>query len=269
MGRKLKGDNTMTFRDLHFGEEPLLLPNAWDAGSARLIAHMGAKAIATTSAGVAWSHGYPDGDLLPVRMLTGTVAAIARVIDVPLSVDMEGGYSGDLDSVEETVTAVLASGAVGINLEDGTGTPDLLCAKIERARRAGERSGVSVFINARTDVYLAGVAPEERRVEETLSRGKRYREAGADGLFVPMVVRVEEIRTIAASAGVPLNVLAVPGLPELAELARLGVKRLSAGSGIARLVYSSGADAAAAFLHSGFLEPSGKAYAEINALMKP
>ena len=121
----------MTFRDLHYGPEPLLLPNAWDAGSARLIAHMGAKAIATTSAGVAWSYGYPDGDVLPVRLLTGTVAAIARVIDIPLTVDIEGGYSNDLNSVEETIKAVLDAGAVGINLEDGAGTPELLCAKIE------------------------------------------------------------------------------------------------------------------------------------------
>ena len=258
----------MTFRDLHYGPGPLLLPNAWDAGSARLIAHMGAKAIATTSAGVAWSHGYPDGDVLPVRLLTGTVAAIARVIDIPLTVDIEGGYSNDLDIVEETIKAVLDAGAVGINLEDGAGTPELLCAKIERARRAGERSGVTVFINARADVYLAGLAPEERRVEETLSRARKYRDAGADGLFVPAVVRAEDIRIIAASAGLPLNVLAVPGLPGLAELADLGVKRLSAGSGIARLVYSQGAETAAAFLRSGLLEPSAKTYAEINALMQ-
>lgn len=259
----------MTFRDLHFGLEPLLLPNAWDAGSARLIAHAGAKAIATTSAGVAWSLGYPDGDLLPVRLLTGAVTAIARVIDVPLSVDMEGGYSGDLDSVEEIVGALLAAGAAGINLEDGAGTPDLLCAKIERARRAGQRAGVDVFINARTDVYLAGLAPEERRVEETLSRAGKYREAGADGIFVPAVVRPEDIRIIASSAGLPLNVLAVPGLPGLTELTGLGVKRLSAGSGIARLVYSGASDAAAVFLHSGSLEQLGRTYAEINALMKP
>jgi 2-methylisocitrate lyase-like PEP mutase family enzyme len=172
------------FRRLH-SEGLLVLPNAWDAGSARLIESLGAKAIATTSAGVAWSHGYPDGDTLPLPLLRATVADIARAVRVPVSTDVEGGYSNDPAAVGETVAAVIEAGAVGINIEDGSGATDLLCAKIERAKNAAERLGVDLFVNARTDVYLRGLAAKERRVEETLARAERYRSAGADGIFVP------------------------------------------------------------------------------------
>ena len=172
------------FHRLH-REGLLVLPNAWDAGSARLIESLGAKAIATTSAGVAWSHGYPDGDTLPWPLLRATVADIARAVRVPVSADVEGGYSNDPAAVGETVAAVIEAGAVGINIEDGSGAPELLGAKIEQAKNAGERLGVKLFVNARTDVYLRGLATNERRVEETLARAERYRAAGADGIFVP------------------------------------------------------------------------------------
>src|SRR5262245_54553461 len=167
------------FHRLH-GEGLLVLANVWDAGSARLVESLGAKALATSSAALAWTHGYADGDLLPVRLLVGTVAAITRVTKLPLTVDVEGGYSGDPAAVGEAVAEVIDAGGVGINLEDGAGSPDLLCAKIERAKAAGERLGVDLFVNARTDVYLRGLEPADRRVDETLARAERYRAAGAD-----------------------------------------------------------------------------------------
>ncbi len=145
------------FRRLHDGEL-LILPNAWDAGSARLIESRGAKAIATTSAGLAWSRGYPDGDALPVEQLLSAVRAIARVIGVPLTIDVEGGYSNDPAAVAGLVAGILEAGAVGINIEDGSGSPALLCAKIAAARESAGRAGVELFINARTDVYLRGLA---------------------------------------------------------------------------------------------------------------
>ena len=127
------------FRRLHDGEL-LILPNAWDAGSARLIESRGAKAIATTSAGLAWSRGYPDGDALPVEELLSAVRAIARVIGVPLTIDVEGGYSNDPAAVARLVAEILEAGAVGINIEDGSGSPALRCAKIAAAREsAGAR----------------------------------------------------------------------------------------------------------------------------------
>jgi len=264
-----KAETATIFHRLHEGPEPLLLPNAWDAGSARLMESLGAKAIATTSAGVAWTHGYPDGDVLPVRMLVSTIVAIARAVRAPLTIDVEGGYSDGPAAVEETVARIVEAGAVGINIEDGGASPDLLCLKIERAKRAGQHFGIDLFVNARTDIYLRGLAPEGKRVAEVLSRVKLYRDAGASGLFVPGMRDPAEIRAVAADAGLPLNVMAWPGLPSAAELAQLGVRRLSAGSGVTQALWGKAATLAGDFLKSGKSEPLGEgamAYADINAL---
>ena len=256
---------------LHQGPDILLLANAWDGGSARLIESLGAKAVATTSAGVAWTHGYPDGDALPLRLLVSTVAAITRIVRVPLTVDMEGGYDETPAAVGEAVAAVIDAGGVGINIEDGSSPPDLLCAKIEQAKQAGTRLGVDLFINARTDVYLRGLVPEPTRVEETLARVTRYREAGASGIFVPGVVDPADIRKIASTAGLPLNVLAWSGLPPAAELARLGVRRLSAGSGITEAAWGRAAALATGFLRDGRSDPLSEGameYGDINGLFR-
>ena len=222
------------FRQLHIGEL-LILPNAWDAGSARLIESRGAKAIATTSAGLAWSSGYPDGDVLPTEQLLSAVRAIARVIDVPLTIDIEGGYSNDPAAVARLVVGVLEAGAVGINIEDGSGSPALLCAKIAAARESAGRAGVALFINARTDVYLRGLAGEGDAVAEVARRAERYRAAGCDGLFVPGLTDGSAIEAIATSIHpLPLNIMLMPGLPSKEELHARGVQRLSAGSAIAQ-----------------------------------
>lgn len=262
-------DAARVFRELH-QEGLLLLANAWDAGSAHLIESFGAKAIATTSAGVARSHGYRDGNLLPVPLLAATVAEIARVVNVPITADVEGGYSDDPIAVGDAVARVIEAGAVGINVEDGGGDPELLCAKIERAKGSGVRLGVDVFINARVDVYLRKLAPPERRLDETVARADRYRAAGADGIFVPAVTDAAEIRAIASAVRLPLNVLVWPGLPLASELQALGVRRLSAGSWIASAAFAQAASRAAAFLRTGDPGPlteGAEVYAEINALM--
>jgi 2-methylisocitrate lyase-like PEP mutase family enzyme len=249
----------------------LVLANAWDAGSARLFQSLGAKAIATTSAGVAWTHGYPDGDTLPLHLMLSSVSAIARVIDVPLSVDMESGFAREPAGVGEAVAEVIDAGGVGINIEDGDGPPDLLCAKIERAKDAGQRRGVEVFVNARADVYLRGLVPAAARETETIARGERYRQAGADGFFAPGVIAAGEIRAIADAVALPLNVLAQPGLPRAAELFLLGVRRLSSGSGLNQAAYGRARALAAAFLQDGASDPLREGcmpYAEINALMQ-
>jgi 2-methylisocitrate lyase-like PEP mutase family enzyme len=262
-------DAAATFRHLHRGPDVLLLANCWDAGSARLLESLGCRAVATTSAGVAWAHGYPDGDAVPVERLVATVGAIARVIGVPLTVDVEGGYSDDPATVGETIAAVVDAGAVGVNIEDGSGTPELLAAKIACAKEAAARRGVDLFVNARTDVYLRDLVPGSARVPETLARAARYRDAGADGLFVPKVVAPGDIREIASAAGLPLNVLAWPGLPPARELGALGVRRLSAGSAIAQNAWGRAAAVARAFLDRGRSEPlaeNAMPYPEINAL---
>jgi 2-methylisocitrate lyase-like PEP mutase family enzyme len=257
------------FRQLH-ASGLLILPNVWDAGTARLVEEAGARALATSSAAVAWSHGYPDGDVLPVALLAATVAEIRRVVQTPLSVDVEGGYSSDVASVGEAVARVVDEGAVGINIEDGTAPIELLCAKIESAKAAARRLGVDLFVNARTDVYLRGLVAADRRVAETLGRAERYRAAGADGIFVPGVTDPGEISTLAQGVRLPLNVLARAGLPDAAQLEALGVRRLSAGSGIASAVFGRIATLAKGFMETGASGPLAEGampYAEMNALL--
>jgi 2-methylisocitrate lyase-like PEP mutase family enzyme len=249
------------FRALQAPGEFLILANAWDAGSARLIEDCGAPAIATTSAGLAWSCGYPDGHALPTTRLAQAVEAIARVITVPLSVDSEGGYSDEPKQVAETIVTLARSGAVGINLEDGTGTADLMCAKIDAIKGALARAGLDLFINARIDVLLRKLSSPENAIAETVARAKRYAQAGCDGIFVPRISKPDEIKTVAAAvAPLALNVMAVPGLATAAELRALGARRLSAGGGVARAALSVTRRLAEMFLKEG---RSDDLYAEI------
>ena len=210
-----------------------------------------APAVATTSAGLAWSNGYPDGDALPVELLVASVRAIARVLTVPLTVDLEGGYSSDPAKVAETVAALLDAGVVGINLEDGSAPPDLLAAKIERVKERAARAGADVFVNARTDVYLRGLVAEPARVQESVARGTRYRSAGADGLFVPKAIVPADLAAIAASVALPLNVLAWPQLRRLRSSRRSACAGSRAAPALAQLAYGRAAAAAGPFLAEG------------------
>ncbi len=248
----------------------LILANAWDGGSARLIESLGAKAVATTSAGVAWAHGYADGSHLPPSLLLHSVADVVRAVRIPVSIDCEDGYSRDPATVGATIADVALAGAAGINIEDGPDAPDLLCAKLDAIRNACAKHGRDLFINARTDVYLRGLAPAGRRVDETLERAERYRAAGADGLFVPGLADAAEISAIAAGTRLPLNIMTRKGVPPATELAKLGVRRLSAGSAISESVFARIATLATAFLRDGQSEPllaDAMAYSSINALM--
>ena len=239
------------FHELHRPGHVLVLPNAWDAGSARLVESCGAEAIATSSAAVAWAHGYADGQAIPFQRVLDGVAAIARVVSIPVSADVEAGYSTDPAAVGEHIAAVVGAGAVGVNLEDGRESPDVTAAKIEAARAAAEHAGVRLYINARTDVYLKKLVPPERAVEETLARAARYRDAGASGLFVPRLSAQGEIRAIAAGTTLPLNVLMLPGLASIEELGAWGVRRVSAGTGVALAALAAARDAVAQVLSTG------------------
>jgi len=256
------------FRHLH-AQGLLRLANAWDAGTARLIEHLGAPAVATTSAGLAWAQGYPDGDALDVDALLHAVAGIARAIDVPLTVDVEGGYSDDPAAVADTVMRVVQAGAAGINLEDGARDPALLAAKIRTIRAACVVQGLDVFINARTDVYLRGLVADDVRVDETLARADLYRDAGADGLFVPGLVDADAIRTLAARCGLPLNVMLRPQLRDLAALEALGVRRISTGSALAESMYGRLATQVSTFLkddETSLPDTHAMGYGAINGL---
>lgn len=256
------------FRALHQGPRVLLLANVWDAGTARLVHLLGAPAIATTSAGMAWSHGFPDGDALPVDVLLAAVRAIARVVDVPLSVDIERGYSDDPATVARTVAAVIDAGAVGINIEDGLSDSSLLARKIERIRREAAHASIDVFINARTDVFLRGLVSTETRVAETVTRAARYRDAGADGLFVPGLTEPADIRAVASWTSLPLNLLTRPGLAAAAALAELGVRRLSSGSVLSQSMWGRTRSMVEQFLDTGDGSPlhdGATTHAHVNA----
>ena len=250
----------------------LILTNVADAAGARLVEQLGSQAVATSSAAVAWAHGYQDGNTLPLERLVSTVESIARVIRVPLTVDIEAGYSDDLTRVAEVVDAVVAAGAVGINIEDGASSPQVLVRKIEVARQVAERRGVKLFINARTDVYLKGLVPAEERVAETLRRAALYQAAGADGLFAAGATAEYEIAAICQGTSLPVNVLGLAHLPAPDVLQGLGVRRLSAGSSIAEFLYGAMAGLAKSFLETGKLDSRDLrafSYGEVNALLGP
>jgi 2-methylisocitrate lyase-like PEP mutase family enzyme len=258
------------FRALH-ESGLLILPNAWDAGSARIVEDAGAKAIATSSAAVAWSHGYPDGEAVPPEAVLATVREVARVVGVPVSADVEAGYAPDAATAGSFAARVVDAGAVGVNVEDGTGSPDLLAAKIGRMKAAAAKAGSELWINARIDVYLRRLAEGEAAYEETATRARRYREAGADSIFVPGAVDEALIARLVRDVVLPLNVLAWPGLPPASRLKELGVRRLSAGSGIAKVVLNRVHAMARAFLADGSSTPFDEGAlgnAQINGLMR-
>ncbi len=254
------------FRDLH-RTGLLILPNAWDGGSAALMRAKGARAIATTSAGVAWALGWPDGDALPVDRVVQVTRDVVRAAQgLPVSIDFEGGYSDDPAAVAAQAKRLVEAGAAGINIEDGGGSPDLLAAKIAAIRAA---AGPDLFINARCDVWLRGLA-KDAPVAEAERRGAIYAAAGADGLFTPGLTDAADIAAMVARTTLPLNLLAFPGLPDAETLEGLGVRRLSAGSGIVGATWGRAAALAEAFLADGRSEPLGEGalgWAEVNALM--
>lgn len=244
-------DRVEAFRALHARGELLVLPNAWDAGSAALIESCGARAIATSSAAVAWGHGYPDGEQMPTEALYDEVSEILRVISVPLSVDVESGFSRDPKQVASLALELVELGAAGINLEDGTEPPELLAAKIEAVKTAVKRVNCDLFVNARTDVLLRQLVPANDALPEVLARAQRYARAGADGLFVPLLAEPDSIRKVAGATDLPLNVLAIPSLAPVAQLRAFGVRRLSAGSGVAQVAFAAAQAAVERFLVDG------------------
>jgi 2-methylisocitrate lyase-like PEP mutase family enzyme len=246
------------FRQLHT-KRPLVLPNAWDAATARVIELAGAAAIATSSAAVAWTYGRSDGQNLTRDEMIEIVRRIVAAVDVPVTADVEGGYgTGSLRDVEETVRAVIASGAVGINLEDSPGAngETLLAAethadRVRAAREAARATGGDLVINARTDVYLMEVGAPESRFDEAVRRASMYRAAGADCLFVPGVVDAATIRELVKAIDGPINIMAGPNAPTITELGELGVARVSLGPRIAEAALGTVQAAARELLNSG------------------
>lgn len=257
------------FKSLHEGPEVLVLANAWDAASAAIIADAGGKAVATSSAAVAWSYGYADGDVLPIDKVVATIEMVVKAAgDTPVTADVEGGFTDDLDQLSANIARVIGAGAVGINLEDGARDPQLHARKIAAVRAQAEKQGVPLFINARTDVYLANLAQGEAAYEESVRRAALYAQAGADGIFVPGPADPALIARLAQAIERPLNVMGWVGVPPAPELAKLGVRRLSSATNPFRVAYAAMAKAVGAFLKDGDPDALARAGEGAPALQK-
>jgi len=251
-------------QSLHVPGRPLLLANAWDAASAAVGAAAGAPAVATTSAGLAWSLGAADGDRIDRDLALAAVARIAAAVDVPVTADVERGFGADAAGVADTVRGVLSAGAVGVNLEDSVGgglRPVAEAAeRVAAARAAADEAGVPLYVNARTDVFLRGVGEPDERVDLTLERAAAYLEAGASGVFVPGLADLATIAALTKAIAAPVNVLAGFGSPPVAELAAAGVARVSLGASVAAAAYRLAARATAELLTAGTYEEVRETY---------
>jgi len=244
-------DKAHVFHGLHHAQETLILLNAWDAASARIFEVAGAKAIATTSAGVANALGFPDGEHVGRALMLEAVGRIVNAVDIPVSVDLEMGYGSTVDEVCRSVEAVIDLGGVGINIEDGLRDPVLLVDRITAIRERAASRGVTVFVNARTDVYLRGTGEPAAKFADAVHRLRLYAEAGADGVFAPGLADPDTIHRLVREVDRPLNILGGAGVPPLKELERLGVARLSVGSGPMRATMALTRTIAEQLLHSG------------------
>src|SRR5438552_12307553 len=241
MNTRVQAEKAEQFRKLHHGPRMLVLANAWDVVSARILEECGHPAIATSSAAVAFSRGYPDGQRISRDEMLDVVARIARAVRAPVTADLEAGYGTTVKDMAETVKATIGAGAIGMNLEDVTGDDEsshvalpLQVEKIRAIRETAKSLGVPFVLNARTDVYLMPIGPEATRFERTVERLRAYRDAGASCLFAPGVYDRDTIAKLLKAAEAPLNILANPACPPIAELERIGVARVSAGSGLMR-----------------------------------
>jgi 2-methylisocitrate lyase-like PEP mutase family enzyme len=231
------------FKNLHHQAKPLLLGNAWDIQSAKILQKTGYPAIATSSAALARSAGYEDGEKIPFNELLFTVKKMVAALSVPLSVDFEKGYSKDIYKIIDNISALADEGAAGVNIEDSIyteagrelQTADEFSRKISTIKNHLEKSKRKIFINARTDGFILKL---DRCLDISIQRAKSYSDAGADGIFVPFVKNEEDIRAIVSSINLPLNVLSVAALPDYERLGVLGVKRISMGSAIFTNTYA-------------------------------
>ncbi|MGC4100799.1 isocitrate lyase/PEP mutase family protein [Ferruginibacter sp.] len=222
-----------TFLSLHHAPTPLLLGNSWDAGSAKLLAQNGFKAIATSSAAVAQSYGYEDGEKMPFELLLQTVKRIQQNIALPLSVDMEHGFSNTTEGIVENIQQLHQLGVVGINLEDSVQQKlepaETFAKRMEIVANKLMQKNIPLFINARTDAFLL---QQPDALQTTLQRIQLYQTTGVNGIFVPFIKQEQDIAAVTAATTLPVNILPVPGLPNIEQLTVLGVKRISLGSSL-------------------------------------
>ncbi|PYU84236.1 MAG: hypothetical protein DMG50_05515 [Acidobacteria bacterium] len=241
MDVRIQAEKAERFRKMHGGPRILALPNAWDVASARILEEARYPAIATSSAGIAFSLGHPDGQRVSRDQMLEVVGQISHAVRVPVTADMEAGYGTTVKDMEETAKAVIAAGAIGMNLEDVTADDEsshvdlaMQVEKIRAIRDTAASLGVPLVLNARTDTYLKPIGEAATRFERTVERLRAYRKAGADCVFAPGVSDRDTIVELVKAIAAPLNILISSGCPSLAELEGMGVARVSAGSAVMR-----------------------------------
>lgn len=266
MDAKIQQQYAETFRGLHRKGDPLVLFNAWDVATAKAIAKTSA-AVATSSGAVASALGYADGENAPFDMVTGLVSRMAASVPVPVSIDLEAGYGDTADAAAKSAAEILKAGAVGINIEDGLSegkrrlvSPELHAAKIRAVRGAAQKLGVDLFINARTDPFLLKFGSPDECLNEAARRAKIYTDAGADGIFVPGLTDLALIEKFVQFTPLPVNIMVTQGVPEIADLARVGVRRVSLGPwpmiAAMRVIGQAAATVAASKQYGTFLQPN-------------
>ena len=225
------------FQQYHLGPRILVIANAWDAASARVFEQAGVRAVGTGSAGIAFSHGYPDNEHIPREVILAATREIVGAVRVPVTADILTGLGQTVAAVVATVKEVIAMGAVGVNIEDGTDDGPRLFDINEQTETiravcdAVQSSGIPIVVNARTDGFWLKLGDEKARLRASIERANRYRDAGADCLFVPAATHRETIKTLVTEINGPINILTMPGCPPVGELEQLGVRRVSEGSG--------------------------------------
>ena len=240
------------FHELHLKGDPLIIFNIWDAGTAKALGEVGAKAVATGSWAVAAANGYADGENIPLDFVVENLKRIVNAVDVPVSLDFEGGYAVDPETLARNIELIIGAGAVGINFEDrivnGNGLYSIedQCERIRAMREASDEKGIPFFINARSDVVLPLPAAEHSNshLYQLIERAHAYSEAGASGFFAPGLINPEFVGRLCEASPLPVNILAVPNVPSSRELADLGVARISYGGGTYRTAMAAFKEAA-------------------------
>jgi 2-methylisocitrate lyase-like PEP mutase family enzyme len=266
MDVKTQQQHAETFHGLHRKGDPLVLFNAWDVATAKAIAKTSA-AIATSSGAVASALGYADGEGAPFDMVAGLVSRMSAAVSVPVSIDLEAGYGESPDAAAKSVTTILKAGAIGINIEDGLSerkrqlvSPERHAAKIKAARDAAQQSGIHLFINARTDPFLLKFGSPDQCLDEAARRARIYADAGADGIFVPGLTDLALIEKFVQLTPLPVNIMVTQGVPEIPDLARVGVRRVSLGPwpmlAAMRVLGQAAAAVTASKRYGTFLQPN-------------
>ena len=276
MNKATLGQNAEKLQALIDADETLVLPNVWDVAGARIVAEQGYPVIATSSAGIAWSLGCPDGEVISRDDMLFMVRKIAAGVDLPVTADMEAGYGEAPEAVADTVTATLDAGAVGANIEDSSsqapGHPlldyELSVARIRAAKKAADAYGVPFVINARSDGFFGG-RPGEGVFEETVRRCNAYLQEGAGCVFVPFVRDRDTMEKLLAAIDGPVNFLANPAAPDLHQMREMGVARVSIGGLFSLLTYTRIREACLEMRDSGTLTwgKDNIVHPEMNRLM--